>query len=168
MVLAHPEGYRVLKGPQTALIASLRSGLGQPQEIARLIRWSEPLRKSRERLLDGADMSLGDSLEHNGISGRIREEVLRPFFRLLLADDDLRSSYQFAMLTLQDLRHGIPALPALGMQALPNQLALDLERPVEHGVDVLAVDRSTGDGVRRAHRPTARSGPARSWSPPTR
>jgi phytoene dehydrogenase-like protein len=148
MVLAHPEGYRILQGSQASLIASLRSGLAQPQDIARLIRWSEPIRRSRERLLDGADMSLEESLDRHGISGRLREEVLRPFFRLLFADDDLRTSYQFAMLTLQGLRQRMPALPALGMQALPNQLALGLERSVEYGVEVRAVERSLGDGVR--------------------
>ena len=38
MVLAHPEGYRILRGSQPALIAAIRSGLGQPQDIARLLR----------------------------------------------------------------------------------------------------------------------------------
>ncbi|MCW2847382.1 MAG: FAD-dependent oxidoreductase [Marmoricola sp.] len=148
MVLAHPDGYRVLQGSQTALIAAIRSGLGQPQDIARLVRWSDPLRKSTERLLGGADMTLGESLDRHGISGRIREEVLRPFFRLAFADEDLRTSYQFAMLSMQEMVQGMPALPALGMQALPNQLALGLENPVEHGVDVLGVVRSVGEGVR--------------------
>jgi len=148
MVLAHPDGYRILQGSQTALIAAIRSGLGQPQDIARLMRWSDPLRKSRQRLLSGADMTLQESLDRNGISGRIREEVLRPFFRLAFADEDLRTSYQFAMLSMQELMEGLPALPALGMQALPNQLSLGLERAVEHGVDVLGVVRSVGEGVR--------------------
>ncbi|MCW2761313.1 MAG: FAD-dependent oxidoreductase [Marmoricola sp.] len=148
MVLAHPEGYRILQGSQTALIAAIRAGLGQPQDIARLMRWSDPLRKSQERLLAGADMTLQESLDRHGISGRIREEVLRPFFRLAFADEDLRTSYQYAMLTMQSMADGMPALPALGMQALPNQLSLGLDKPVEHGVDVLGVVRSVGDGVR--------------------
>ncbi len=148
MVLAHPQGYRILQGSQTALIAAIRSGIGQPQDVARLMRWSDPLRKSRERLLGGPDMTLQESLDRHGISGRIREEVLRPFFRLVFADEDLRTSYQFAMLSMQALLVGTPALPALGMQALPNQLAFGLERPVEHGVDVLGVVRSVGEGVR--------------------
>ena len=148
MVLAHPEGYRILQGSQAALIATIRSGLGQPQDIARLLRWSEPLRKSPERGLVGADMTLGESLDRHGVSGRIREEVLRPFFRLVFADEDLRTSYQFAMLSMRALRAGMPSLPALGMQALPNQLALSLDHPVELGVDVLGVARSTGEGVR--------------------
>ena len=148
MVLAHPDGYRVLQGSQTVLIAAIRAGLGRPQDVARLMRWSDPLRKSNERLLAGADMTLQESLDKHAISGRIREEVLRPFFRLVFADEDLRTSYQFAMLSMKALSHGTPALPALGMQALPNQLSLGLERPVEHGVDVLRVVRSVGDGVR--------------------
>ena len=93
-------------------------------------------------------MTLQESLDRHGISGRIREEVLRPFFRLAFADEDLRTSYQFAMLSMQDLVNGMPSLPALGMQALPNQLSLGLEKPVEHGVDVLGVVRSIGEGVR--------------------
>ncbi len=148
MVLAHPDGYRIMQGSQAALIATIRSGLGQPQDIARLVRWSEPLRKPRERLLGTADMTLQESLDRHGISGRIREEVLRPFFRLTLGDEDLRTSYQYAMLSMQDLVTGMPSLPALGMQALPNQLALGLEKPVEHGVDVMGVVRSVGEGVR--------------------
>ena len=148
MVLANPGGYRILQGSQATLIAAIRSGLGQPQDIARLLRWTDPLRKSRERVLAGPDMTLEESLERCGISGRIREEVLRPFFRLLFADDDLRTSYDYAMLTMQALVGSTPALPALGMQAVPNQLSLGLERPVEHGVDVLGIARSSGEGVR--------------------
>ena len=49
-------------------------------------------------------MTLEESLDRHGISGRIREEVLRPFFRLVFADEDLRTSYQFAMLGMQSLR----------------------------------------------------------------
>ena len=43
---------------------------------------------------------------------------------------------------------GAPALPALGMQAVPNQLALGLEQPVEHGVDVLGLSRTDAGDVR--------------------
>ena len=148
MVLAHPEGYRILQGSQASLIATIRAGLGQPQDIARLIRWSDPLRRGRERLLSGADMTVAESLERNGISARLQEEVVRPLFRLVFGDEDLRTSYQFAMLTMLAVVEGLPALPSLGMQALPNQLSLGLERSVEHGVDVLGLKRSAGEGVK--------------------
>jgi phytoene dehydrogenase-like protein len=148
MVLAHPEGYRILQGSQASMIAAIRSGLGQPQDVARLIRWSDPLRRPADRVATGPDMSLQESLDRNGISGRVREEVLRPFFRLVFGDEDLQTSYQYVMTAMQQLRNGAPALPALGMQAVPNQLAFGLERPVEHGMDVLALQRTDGDGVR--------------------
>ncbi len=148
MVLAHPEGYRILRGTQTALIAALRSGLGQPQDIAQLVRWTDPVRRGPERLLNTADMTLQESLDKFGISGRIREEVLRPFFRMLFADDDLRTSYQAVMLGMRGLRDGLPSLPSLGMQAVPNQLAMRLEHPVELGIDVMGVVRSMGEGNR--------------------
>jgi phytoene dehydrogenase-like protein len=148
MVLAHPDGYRVLQGSQASLIAALRSGLGQPQDIARLVRWSDPVRRSPQRLLASADMTLQESLDRFGISGRIREEVLRPFFRMIFLEDDLRTSYQAVMFAIRGLLAGLPALPSLGMQALPNQLAIGLERPVELGTDVLGVVRSMGEGIR--------------------
>ncbi len=148
LVLANPEGYRILQRTQASVIATLRSGLGQPQDVARLVRWTDPLRKSQERLLSGADMNLAESLDRNNISGRIREEVLRPFFRLVFADEDLSTSYQYVMLTLQKLMSGYPALPALGMQALPNQLVHRLDRPVELGVEVLSLSRSSSEEVR--------------------
>jgi phytoene dehydrogenase-like protein len=148
MVLAHPEGYRILQGSQTSMIAAIRSGLGQPQDIARLVRWSDPLRRPADRVTTGADMTLQQSLDQHGISGRIREEVLRPFFRLVFGDEDLQTSYQYAMATMQQLALGSPALPALGMQSVPNQLALALERSVEHGIDVIGLSRADGGSVR--------------------
>ena len=148
IVLAHPGGYRILQGSQTSLIASLRGGIGQPQDIARLVRWTDPMRKTPARILAGADMTLGDSLERFGISDRIREEVLRPFFRLVLGDEDLRTSYQYAMLRMHSLVRGVPSVPALGMQQIPDQLAHTLERPVELGTEVHGVDRDPQGRVR--------------------
>lgn len=147
VVLAHPEGHRILRGTQAALVAALRSGLGEPQDIARLVRWTDPIRRSPERLLS-TDVTLQESLDTFGVSGRIREEVLRPFLRMLFADDDLRTSYQAVMLGMRGLRDGLPSLPSLGMQAVPNQLAMELEHPVELGTDVMGVVRSMGQGIR--------------------
>lgn len=157
LVLAHPEGYRILQNSQASIIATIRGGLAEPQDVARLVRWTEPLRRPEDRLRSGPDMTLAESMDRFGICGRLREEVLRPFFRLLLGDEDLGTSYQLAMLTMRRLTRGIPALPALGMQAIPDQLALGLETRVELGVRVAAVTRIsdqartvsvvTGDGT---------------------
>ena len=50
MVLAHPDGYRVLHGSQTALIAAIRVRHRPAPGHRPADGWSEPLRKSRERL----------------------------------------------------------------------------------------------------------------------
>lgn len=142
LVLAHPEGYRILQNSQASIIATIRGGLAHPQEVARLVRWTEPLRRPEGRLLTGPDMTLAESMDRFGLSGRLREEVLRPFFRVLLGDEDLETSYQLTMLTMRRLATGIPALPALGMQAIPDQLALGLEARVELGVRVAGVSRA--------------------------
>lgn len=147
LVVASPQGYRILQGSQAALIHAVRAGLGEPQDVARLMRWSDPMRRPTERIALGADRTLGESLDQHGISGRLREEVLRPAFRLLFGDEDLRTSYQHAMTVLQRLRDGSPAVPSLGMQSLPDQLALGLSRRVELGVAVEAVSRDTGVGT---------------------
>lgn len=146
LVVASPAGYRILQGSQAALIHAVRAGLGEPQDVARLMRWSDPMRRPPERIAMGADRTLGESLDQHGISGRLREEVLRPVFRLLFGDEDLRTSYQYAVTVLQRLRDGTPAVPSLGMQSVPDQLALGLSRRVELGVGVEAVSRDTGVG----------------------
>jgi glycine/D-amino acid oxidase-like deaminating enzyme len=148
VVLAHPEGYRILQGSQASLIAVMRAGLGDPQDIARLVRWTEPLRRPRDRVLHGTDMTLAESLDRFEISARIREQVLHPLVRLLFADESLDTSYQYAMLVMQGLVFGTPSLPALGMQALPDQVARSLETPIERGVRVIGLERDTGTGVR--------------------
>lgn len=148
VVLAHPEGYRILQGSQTSLIAVLRAGLGDPQDIARLVRWTEPLRRPRDRVITGTDMTVAESLDRYEISPEIREQVLRPLMRLLFGDDGLDTSYQYAMLVMQGLVFGTPSLPALGMQALPDQLAQRLEAPIEHGVHATGIRRDSGAGVR--------------------
>src|SRR3954453_19949612 len=66
LVLAHPDGYRILHGSQATPIATIRSGLGQPRDSPRLLRGSEPLRKPPARMLAHADLTLGESLDRHG------------------------------------------------------------------------------------------------------
>lgn len=148
IVVASARGYRVLKGPQPSLIAGLRAAGGQPADVARLMRWSEPLRMPPDRIASARDMTLGESLDEFGLAGVIRDEVLVPFLRLAVGDHDASSSYHYVMSRLRGLATGVPAVPALGMQAIPDQLALGLSRRVQAGTSVHDVRRSSGEGVR--------------------
>lgn len=146
IVLAHPQGYRVVRGTQTSLVSAIRAGLGEPRDVARLVRWIQPVRRSPRRGGGGAgaDVSLAESLRRHGVEGRVREELVRPAARLIFGDDDLSTSYQHVARTLRQLSGAAPALPALGMQALPNQLALELSAPPRLGTPVREVRRGPG------------------------
>jgi phytoene dehydrogenase-like protein len=145
LVIAHPDGYRLLHGSQPAVLAALR-GFGTPRDIARLVRWADPLLRDPARVLSRPDRSLGDSLDSFELEGRLREEVVEPVLRLLVGDSD-RASYHYALLAVRRLLGGFPGVPALGMQALPDQLAGGLLNDVRLGHDVLDVRRRDG-GVR--------------------
>lgn len=148
VVLTASDGYFVLKGPQASLVAAMRNGIGEPADIAKLIRWSEPLRRPEDRMQSGPDMTLGMSLDRNGLTGRMRQEVLMPFLRLVIGDHDGTTSYHYVMTCLRSLARGNPVVPALGMQALPDQVARGLSQRIRTGVQVHDVVRSVGDGVR--------------------
>ena len=69
------------------------------------------------------DVPWGEALDHAGVRGRLRTGVLEPFLAGVLAEDAQESSRLFVDLLIRTFVRGTPALPARGMQALPDQLA---------------------------------------------
>ncbi len=106
---------------------SLRSGYVRPAELARLAAWLAPAVGPVPRLLAGPDTTLRDSLDAAGLTGRLRHEVLDPFLTGVLADRTGSSSAIFVRLLMRSFVRASPGVPALGMQALPDQLATDLD-----------------------------------------
>ncbi|SEF34019.1 Phytoene dehydrogenase-related protein [Amycolatopsis pretoriensis] len=90
-----------------------------------------------------AGRSTAEELRRWGISRSTVEEVLRPFLAGVFLDPALATSSRMFHLIWRSFLRGGGALPAEGMQALPNQLATGLT--VRTGVEVEAV---TEDGVR--------------------
>ncbi len=115
------------------LLRTLASGMVQPGELLRLVRWAAPSLGPVRSLLDGADSSLAESLDAAGVQGPLRSEVLEPFLAGVLAEDRGQTSAQFVRLLLRSFLLGTPGLPEGGMRALPAQLAGRLRRPVETG-----------------------------------
>ena len=83
-------------------------------------------------------MPWGEALDNAGVRGRLRNGVLEPFLAGVLAEDGQETSRVFVDLLIRTFVRGIPALPARGMQALPDQLAkrlptdvIRLESPVD-------------------------------------
>lgn len=131
---------RVLADPRrspTRLLATLRSGYVKPLELAHLVRWAAPaigpLRNNR------GDTTLRESLDAATASGRLRTDVLEQFLTGVLADDSGATSARFVHLLLRSFLRGTPGVPAAGMQAIPDQLAGQLDAPVRTSTPAIRI-----------------------------
>lgn len=127
-----------------SLPTTLRSGYVRPTELARLARWVAPSLGPVPRLLSRPDRALAASLDAGRVDGRLRREVLEPFLTGVLADDTGASSATFVRLLLRSFLRATPGVPALGMQALPDQLAALPGRPVRLRTRVREVRAADG------------------------
>ena len=119
-------------------------------------------RRSQKMALDevfGRDeQSTGEWLSDFGFSSRITERFFRPFFGGVFLDPELKTSTRLLDFTFAMFNSGTAAVPALGMQQIPRQMASHLppdrirrNSPVESidGRDVLLAsgERVTGHSV---------------------
>ena len=115
--LSHP-----LRHP-AGLLATLRSGLLTPREVAAMIRWAGPVLAAPRRVVDGPDRPLREGLDRVGLAVPLRVEVIEPFLAGVLADDRGETSEAFTKLLVRMFALGVPGVPARGIRALPEQLA---------------------------------------------
>ncbi|MDN7121488.1 FAD-dependent oxidoreductase [Nocardioides sp. ChNu-153] len=147
------DGVRRLGHPWHApglLPASVRAVAGSVPGTLGLLRWAAPLLTPGRgslgrRLAARPDATLAASLDAAGVGGLPRT-VLDRFLAGVLLEDAGASSAQYARLLVSSFLQATPALPRDGMEALPRQLAARLSGPVRTGVEVEAVERSTGSG----------------------
>ena len=115
--LSHP-----LRHP-AGLLATVRSGLLTPRDVAALVRWAGPVLAAPRRVVDGPDRPLCEGLDRVGLNGPLRSEVIEPFLAGVLADDRGETSEAFTKLLVRMFALGVPGVPARGIRALPEQLA---------------------------------------------
>ena len=152
VLLACAEGRHVVADPRRrpgALVSSFLHAPGSRVEQARFAAYAVHLaRGDGRRLLDGPDTTVGAA--YAGF-GELTDRVLAPFLSGVLFDDSMTSSRRFADLLLRSFVRGTPSVPAAGMQAIPDQLAVGVDvrlgTPV-HSVTPTSV--TTDDGVLRA------------------
>lgn len=97
---------------------------GSPLAKARLLAYA--LRVSRgdgHSLTTAPDVSAEAALRAAGVSGPLLDSVLRPFLAGVVGEVELATSRRFVDLVLRTFVRGTPAVPAAGMQAIPEQLA---------------------------------------------
>lgn len=85
------------------------------------------------------DMSTREAFEQTHLGGRPGRILLQPFLSGVLADTELQTSRRYTDLVLRSLSRGTPAVPATGMQAIPEQLARPMRRRIFRGVPVRSV-----------------------------
>lgn len=130
---------------------------GSPLEKLKFAAWATQAgTRSVRQLLSGPDVPYGQRLSELGVDGSLRRQVLEPFLAGVLGEDDQLSSAHFVTLLIRAFVRGTPAVPAWGMQALPNQLAAALVADCLHynteveGVDGTAVHTAGGTYTGRA------------------
>lgn len=129
VLVRRADGLRVVADPvrEPALLGrTLRSGYVDPRELAALTRWAGRALIDPKGLLRQKDSTLAESFDAAGVTGRLRREVLEPFLAGVLVESHGRSSATFTKLLVRMFALGRPAVPATGMQALPEQLAARL------------------------------------------
>jgi glycine/D-amino acid oxidase-like deaminating enzyme len=149
VLLAGRDGRHVVADPRRrpgALVSSALHTPGSRLEQARFAAYAARLG------LGDAHRLLGrvDSTAAEGYSsfGGVTDRVLAPFLSGVLFDDSMTTSRRFTDLLLRAFLRGTPAVPAHGMQEIPDQLAAGLD--VRLGTRVRAVTPTsvtTDDGV---------------------
>jgi phytoene dehydrogenase-like protein len=173
VLVRRADGLKVVADPvrePRRLAATLRSGYANPVELAALGRWAGRVMVDPKGVLAQQDCTLAESFDRAGVTGRLRREVLEPFLAGVLVDSHGQSSATFTKLLVRMFALGRPSVPALGMQALPRQLAerlgdrVRLNRRVEAVVPVEGgtegrVEVRTGEGVLSARRAVVATDP---------
>ena len=126
------------------LPGTIASGYFRPVELLRLARWAAPALGRVRSLVEAPDLSLAQSLDRAGVTGRLRTEILAPFLTGVLAEAEGRTSAAFGRLLIRSFLLGVPGVPAGGMVAIPDQLAARLTVPVRLHSPVTRVAGTAG------------------------
>lgn len=123
---------------------SLTAPIGSPLSTARFGAYavSRSLR-SPEALSREPDVTALEALRRAGADRTLIDRLLRPFLSGVFLESELTTSRRFLDLVLRSFVRGTPSVPALGMQAIPDQLARGLDVRLQTPVAEAARDRVT-------------------------
>ena len=135
VVIAHGTKRSVLADPRRCPrhVAASALGLGSLREKLAFARWAlaagygDP-----DRLKRGPDEPLAATLQRRGVDSRLARGVVGPFLAGVLAEDGGESSRRFVELVVRSFVRGTPALPAIGIRAVPHQLLARLPTGTVH------------------------------------
>jgi phytoene dehydrogenase-like protein len=140
-VVLRPKGHRQVarvadpRREPTWAVPSLFARIGSPVSTARFVGYAASRAvRSPAYLRSEPDVTAEEALRRAGADRTLIERLLRPFLSGVFLESELTTSRRFLDLVLRSFVKGTPAVPARGMQRIPEQLAggLDvrLETPV--------------------------------------
>jgi phytoene dehydrogenase-like protein len=109
-------------------LSTLTAPLGSPLSTSRfgVYALTRALR-SPAALRNEPDVTALEALRRAGADSTLIERLLRPFLSGVFLESELTTSRRFLDLVLRSFVRGTPSLPAQGMQAIPEQLAVGLD-----------------------------------------
>ena len=118
---------RVADPTREPLAAPWSLRIATPRDAAKLLAWRRHLLKGNGSRLATADQtSAAQLLADRGFSEGLVERFFRPFLSGTFFDPEMTTSSRFMEVVFRSFFKGQVAVPARGMQALPDQLAADL------------------------------------------
>jgi phytoene dehydrogenase-like protein len=112
-----------------ALLAMISSPVGTLMDKWKMWRLTQKLKsKSIEAIFTAPSISTLSYLENLGFSDRILNNFFRPFFGGIFLEDELNTSSRMFQFIFKMFSEGHAAVPADGMQAIPDQLAAQLKK----------------------------------------
>lgn len=132
----------------TAVVDALQAPVGGLRDLAPLAAYATSCGYAPASWLKGrTDQATRSHWHRWGLSDEVIDRVLAPFFAGLLLEREMSTSSRFTDLMLRTFVTGWSAVPAGGMQRLPEQLADGLEVTLETRVRQVTGTRVvTGDG----------------------
>jgi len=111
----------------TTLASTALAPLGTPLDKARVLRLRRRIKRGHASLLlAGDDVSTAEMLRREGFSPAMVERFWRPLYAGIQLDPDLGTSRRMFDIIFRSLTDGDAAVPALGMQAIPDQMVARL------------------------------------------
>ena len=115
--------------PRTEPFTAIRSAfgpIGTIRDKLQLVKTSLKLKNYNPSTASDTETTTLDWLRHEGFSNSMIERLFRPFFTGVCFDPTLMTTSKFAKFVLNCFAQGGGAVPAQGIQAIPEQLALDI------------------------------------------
>lgn len=138
-----------LRDPGALVETALNRDISVGDKLRLLDRRYELARKSPEEIFSGPDAPIDDHLVGRGFTQEFVDRFAAPLYGAITMDRSLSTSKRIFEFTFKMLASGDVAVPAEGMEAIPQQLlerAEDAGARVERSTPVTDLDR-TGDEV---------------------